>query len=429
MPQTFFDERILRHINNNIAQGLTSDDLAQRQASARTVWQLASMHNQPDGVSTSEMARTRQLALSAITKVDLAKALAMDSSVLGLVTAEEAKQRYIEFTNGKLALQPQESLALRGRVIQESKSQYDLMPALSSEEVGWLAQQAEIKQRALSHAAIAVAGPSGFMGAIAAIRHAPPEVINNMTAIGVGFSGGFGGQQNTLHNSGRPARLMNTNHEVVWKIVGEGHVPPNRVFRDLSNQPVFDIHPWRDAYEFFYRPEGALQHFMFGGVDQKGVLRFAIRAGESRQQYGTGAEMFLSVTYALEKLNVNVRQIDSVWEHHGAMSSNHKQLWENLDKGMSPKQAALQTFTGRMASQVNLREVSFSQKSVNAIHSGDRSVNIEPSFSEQDLGLGAQWQNYGHCWVDAMGRSKMSAMKAPQPADAHQNAQDYTPTR
>lgn len=423
MPHTTIDERLLKHINDNVAQGLNSPEATQRQAAARMAWQLAALHDQPDITASAEVARTRQLALSAITKAEIRPDLTPADRLPDLMTTEEARQRYRDFTSGKLSLSPQESLALRNRILLESESQHDLMPVLSPEETGWLAQLAEQQQRTLSHLAIAVAGPGGFLGALASSRHASPEVINNMTAVGLGLSGGIGGKTSAARTGSQSARTAEASHAATWKTIGEGHVPPARTLRDLSNRPVFDIHRWGSGYDFAYRPEGALQHFMFGGVDQHGVMRFAIRAGESRQQYGSGAEMVMTMTNALQALHIPIRQIECVWECAGAMTSNHRQFWANMDNGMSPEQAARETFTGRMAGELNLREVSFSAESMSAIASGNRAVNIEPGFRGQYLGLGGQWQNYGDSWVDAMGRRGHSVVKEAPPI-SHEITQD-----
>lgn len=95
-------------------------------------------------------------------------------------------------------------------------------------------------------------------------------------------------------------------------------------------------------------PEGV--HGLIVNVDKNGVLGFEIRApqGGSSMSQATGTDMFLSATQRLQQEGVQVNSIRGTWIE-GTDSVNSAQYLSNLSKGMTPQQAAANTWTGRIA--------------------------------------------------------------------------------
>jgi hypothetical protein len=95
-------------------------------------------------------------------------------------------------------------------------------------------------------------------------------------------------------------------------------------------------------------PEGI--HGLILNVDKNGILGFEIRApqGGSSFSRASGTDMFLSAMQRLEQHNIQVSAIRGTWIA-GTDSVNAAQYQSNISLGMSPQQAAANTWTGRIA--------------------------------------------------------------------------------
>ncbi|SAL02599.1 hypothetical protein AWB80_08396 [Caballeronia pedi] len=95
-------------------------------------------------------------------------------------------------------------------------------------------------------------------------------------------------------------------------------------------------------------PDGV--HGLLVNVDRQGVLGFDIRspAGGSSFSDASGTDMFASAMQRLNQDGVSVSAIRGVWIE-GTDSVNAGQYRANLSSGMSPQQAAANTWTGRIA--------------------------------------------------------------------------------
>ena len=95
-------------------------------------------------------------------------------------------------------------------------------------------------------------------------------------------------------------------------------------------------------------PEGV--HGLIVSVDRNGVLGFDIRApkGGSSMSNASGTDMFLSAMQRLQQESIQVNAVRGTWIE-GTDSVNAAQYLENLSKGLTPQQAAANTWTGKIA--------------------------------------------------------------------------------
>jgi hypothetical protein len=91
-------------------------------------------------------------------------------------------------------------------------------------------------------------------------------------------------------------------------------------------------------------------------VDTSGVLRFEVKSGTRRAQYGTGTEMFDDMMGAVNK-NGKVTTVQGQWSNTPGLSDNFDAFTANLKAGMQPEQAALNTWTGKQAAKYGFTEV------------------------------------------------------------------------
>ena len=102
-------------------------------------------------------------------------------------------------------------------------------------------------------------------------------------------------------------------------------------------------------------PDGV--HGLIVNVDRQGILGFDIRStpGNSFSD-ASGTDMFASAMQRLQRENVQVNAIRGVWIE-GADSVNAAQYLTNLNRGLSPRNAAADTWTGRMAARYGYTNV------------------------------------------------------------------------
>ncbi|WP_156440223.1 MULTISPECIES: hypothetical protein [unclassified Burkholderia] len=106
----------------------------------------------------------------------------------------------------------------------------------------------------------------------------------------------------------------------------------------------------------FGDPEGI--HGLVVNVDKQGVLGFNIRSAPGGSSFSTasGTDMFASAMQRLEQDGVQVNAIRGTWIS-GTDSVNAAQYASNLSKGMTPQQAAANTWTGRIAARYGFTNV------------------------------------------------------------------------
>ena len=103
-------------------------------------------------------------------------------------------------------------------------------------------------------------------------------------------------------------------------------------------------------------PEGV--HGLIVNVDKHGVLGFDIRApqGGSSMSNASGTDMFLSAMQRLGQQGVQVNAVRGTWIE-GTDSVNAARYLANLNRGLTPQQAAASTWTGRMAASQGFTNV------------------------------------------------------------------------
>ena len=92
-------------------------------------------------------------------------------------------------------------------------------------------------------------------------------------------------------------------------------------------------------------------------VDKTGVLGFEIRAAQNHPLYdASGTDMFASAMQRLANEGIQVNQIRGAWEM-GTDSVNTAQYLQNISKGMSKENAALNTWTGQISQKYGYAKV------------------------------------------------------------------------
>jgi hypothetical protein len=105
-------------------------------------------------------------------------------------------------------------------------------------------------------------------------------------------------------------------------------------------------------------------------VDASGVLRVEVKSGTRPAQYGTGSEMFDDMMSVVNK-DGKVTTVQGQWSNTPGLSDNFDAFTANLKAGMTPKEAALNTWTGKQAARYG-----FTTAEVNTLSDGSYSVNF-----------------------------------------------------
>jgi hypothetical protein len=172
----------------------------------------------------------------------------------------------------------------------------------------------------------------------------------------------------------RPSPWVDTHPERLEEVIaGDRITPPNNgllsvpdTVPDVINPPV----PRVDVTDDFIVKTGSdgtvrLQYGNPDGVsglivnvDSDGTLGFNIRApsGGDPVSGASGTDMFASAMQRLDQEGVQVNAIRGTWIE-GTDSVNSAEYLSNLDQGMSPQQAAANTWTGRMAARYGFTNV------------------------------------------------------------------------
>jgi hypothetical protein len=90
-------------------------------------------------------------------------------------------------------------------------------------------------------------------------------------------------------------------------------------------------------------------------LDDEGILNLYIKAGVSTPK---GSAMF---NEALEAFGSNVQGVRGFWRGGGELSSNFDSYQAGIRAGLTPEQAAAQTFTGKMALRAGFTHVNIEQ--------------------------------------------------------------------
>lgn len=92
-------------------------------------------------------------------------------------------------------------------------------------------------------------------------------------------------------------------------------------------------------------------HGLEARVTRSGELNLSIAANGTRSaEFGSGADMFNSLMRRLDSDGVQVNSIRSEWVP-GGQSTNYNQYIDGINSGLSPSQAAANTWTGQRAAE------------------------------------------------------------------------------
>jgi hypothetical protein len=123
---------------------------------------------------------------------------------------------------------------------------------------------------------------------------------------------------------------------------------------DVSEQ--FSIKRYNGVMEVNYLDAEFGTHGLNAYVDRSNRLSFEIRAQGDAATLGSGTDMFASLMKRLHQENIPVEAITGTWVS-GTDSVNAAQFAKNIAAGMTQERAALNTWTGNMASRYGYTSV------------------------------------------------------------------------
>jgi hypothetical protein len=105
------------------------------------------------------------------------------------------------------------------------------------------------------------------------------------------------------------------------------------------------------------------EHGLNATIDENGRLSFEVRAQGDVSQLGSGTDMFASMMLRLNREGIQVNGITGTWIS-GGDSVNASEFASNLEAGMTPENAALNTWTGRIAGKYGYTSVTVPQSTI-----------------------------------------------------------------
>ncbi|MBB5407659.1 YD repeat-containing protein [Paraburkholderia sp. HC6.4b] len=123
---------------------------------------------------------------------------------------------------------------------------------------------------------------------------------------------------------------------------------------DVSDQ--FSINRYGGGVSIDYLDAEYGSHGLNAYIDQSQRLSFEIRANGDVAKLGSGKDMFASMMLRLDREGIEVNGITGTWVS-GTDSVNAAEYARNLAAGMSKENAALNTWTGRLASSYGYTSV------------------------------------------------------------------------
>ncbi|MHA6883128.1 hypothetical protein, partial [Ralstonia pseudosolanacearum] len=132
----------------------------------------------------------------------------------------------------------------------------------------------------------------------------------------------------------------------------------------LSGQPVprvdvsgqFNITRYGGALDVDYLDAEFGNHGLNATIDKNGRLSFEVRAQGDVSKLGSGTDMFSSMMLRLNREGIDVNAITGTWIS-GGDSVNAAEFARNVKMGMTPEDAAMNTWTGRMAARYGYSSV------------------------------------------------------------------------
>jgi hypothetical protein len=243
---------IRQHVNDRIENDFSSKSLEKQEAAASAAWRLAEMDKKSNVDKLSlEQQRTNKLAVSALTTVNFAitqNAYTPDA-MMG-PTLAQLRQRLNDLQN-KESLPAEDSIALRRQIAQLAPDKQQIWPEFTREEIVWLTNEAEQKQRGLNKLLISVAGPvASPLAEAAALMQAPAGTVNDLLEVGMGLTAASGLSSTAAKGMRTPAfELMN-------KVVTQrgGNAPPNTEVQPLKVKGAHGSPDGMLDYEWYMLP-------------------------------------------------------------------------------------------------------------------------------------------------------------------------------
>ncbi|MDR5776588.1 MULTISPECIES: hypothetical protein, partial [unclassified Caballeronia] len=162
---------------------------------------------------------------------------------------------------------------------------------------------------------------------------------------------GFGSQVERMVERTVPALRM---YAVPEDMVTSSRLEPPVPRIDISNE--FSINRYGGGVSIDYLDAEYGSHGLNAYIDQSQRLSFEVRAQGDIAALGSGTDMFASMMLRLDREGIPVNGITGTWIS-GTDSVNAAEYGRNLAAGMSKEDAAINTWTGRMASRYGFTSV------------------------------------------------------------------------
>ena len=140
--------------------------------------------------------------------------------------------------------------------------------------------------------------------------------------------------------------------------VGSKSVVPDIVMPRMNLADDFSMTPYSNGarrYQIHDPSPDGFGHGLAVNINSRGEMSFSIRSS-GNAELGSGSDMFNSFMLRARRDNVGIGTIHGEW-HIGTDSVNASKYIDGINAGMTPQQAALSTWTGRMATKHGYTDV------------------------------------------------------------------------
>ena len=134
-------------------------------------------------------------------------------------------------------------------------------------------------------------------------------------------------------------------------------VDKNRLVPRVDVTDKFSVRHLPKNIELSYEADEE-KHYLHAYVDKNNQLSLSSRAQGDRKTQGSGRDMFISLMKCLAQEQIKVDQIQAHWATNDDSVNTEKYLG-NLNQGLSEKEAATDTWTGRMLGEYGFHPQTF----------------------------------------------------------------------
>lgn len=177
----------------------------------------------------------------------------------------------------------------------------------------------------------------------------------------------FGAAASNLGKAGELGQVGRLSTEIrSWDDLGvaNGRPIPRVDVSDAFQLDEFGEYAYMDPGIKGYGDFDLKPHGLRADITSEGVLRFDIAALDDAGKYGSGTDMFASLMSRLERDGVEVKAIQGHWLPGSDNFANYRSA--RVMPGSTPEQAALSTWTGRIATRYGYSMPEVRVDSINA---------------------------------------------------------------